>query len=165
MGSKQDRVFLSYTHDDEEAVLEAMKKLPSKQSAIFHLRHFEQMKIAEISQAMGLSQSDVKVSLHRARNLLKEELKKLRDAGLEPIPKLNFSTAHDTWLGPYSRCVSTPTYYKACEDLIEEVVELFDKPRFFHLGGPFRSGVVGLERLVGVEQQCVLHGGLPLGRW
>jgi len=65
---------------------------------------------------------------------LKEELKKLRDAGLEPIPKMNFSTAHDAWLGPYSRCVSTPTYYKVCEDLIAEVCELFEKPRFFHLG-------------------------------
>jgi hypothetical protein len=65
---------------------------------------------------------------------LKEELKKLRDAGLEPIPKLNFSTAHDTWLGPYARCISTPMYYKVCDELIAEVVELFAQPRFFHLG-------------------------------
>ena len=34
---------------------------------------------------------------------LKEELKKMRDKGLEPIPKLNFSTTHDHWLGKYSR--------------------------------------------------------------
>ena len=53
---------------------------------------------------------------------------------MEPIPKLNFSAAHDAWLGVYSRQVSTPPYYKVCEELIDEVIRLFDKPRFFHLG-------------------------------
>lgn len=65
---------------------------------------------------------------------LKRELELLRDAGLEPIPKLNFATTHDTWLGEYARCVSTPRYYEVCSDLIEEVIELFGTPRFFHLG-------------------------------
>ncbi len=65
---------------------------------------------------------------------LKEELSRLRDLGLEPIPKLNFSTAHDVWLKEYSRMVSTPTYYKVCRDLITETAELFDGPRVFHLG-------------------------------
>jgi hypothetical protein len=69
-----------------------------------------------------------------SRPRLTEELKKLRDMGLEPIPKLNFSTCHDQWLGPYSRMVSTPQYYDVCKDLIAEVIDLFDKPRFFHLG-------------------------------
>jgi len=65
---------------------------------------------------------------------LKRELEKVRKLGLEPIPKLNFSTCHDAWLGPYSRCVSTDTYYAVCRDLIAEVIDLFDRPRFFHLG-------------------------------
>ncbi len=65
---------------------------------------------------------------------LRDELARLREIGLEPIPKLNFSTAHDTWLGPYSRCVSTPEYYKACSEIIAEVAALFDKPRLLHLG-------------------------------
>ncbi len=65
---------------------------------------------------------------------LKEELAYIRQLGLEPIPKLNFSTSHDTWLGEYSRMVSTPKYYEVCRDLIAEVTMLFDKPRFFHLG-------------------------------
>ncbi len=65
---------------------------------------------------------------------LREELARLRSYGIEPIPKLNFATTHDAWLGKYSRSVSTPVYYKVCEDLINEVIELFDKPRFFHLG-------------------------------
>ncbi|HIE15024.1 TPA: Tat pathway signal protein, partial [Candidatus Bathyarchaeota archaeon] len=67
-------------------------------------------------------------------NKLKEEIKKIRELGLEPIPKLNFSTCHDAWLGPYSRCVSTETYYDVCRDLIDEVITIFNKPRFFHLG-------------------------------
>lgn len=65
---------------------------------------------------------------------LREELKKMRNLGLEPIPKLNFSTGHDTWLGEYSRMVSTKRYYEVCRNLIAEVIDLFDKPRFFHLG-------------------------------
>jgi len=65
---------------------------------------------------------------------LRRELARLRRMGLEPIPKLNFSAGHDEWLGPYSRCVSTDAYYAVCRDLIEEVVGLFDQPRFFHLG-------------------------------
>ena len=65
---------------------------------------------------------------------LKDELSRIREMGLEPIPKLNFSASHDAWLGPYSRCVSTDTYYEVCRDLISEVIEIFDKPRFFHLG-------------------------------
>ena len=65
---------------------------------------------------------------------LREELARARDLGLEPIPKLNFSSCHDIWLGPYSRCLSTDAYYKVVKDLIAEVIELFDGPRFFHLG-------------------------------
>ena len=65
---------------------------------------------------------------------LKEELKKIRNLGLEPIPKLNFASSHDAWLKAYSRCLSTETYYQVCADLIAEVIGLFDIPRFFHLG-------------------------------
>ena len=65
---------------------------------------------------------------------MRKELARLRGMGLEPIPKLNFSTAHDTWLKEYGRMVSTPEYYKVCADVIRDVCEVFDKPRLFHLG-------------------------------
>lgn len=65
---------------------------------------------------------------------LRRELARMRAAGIEPVPKLNFSTAHDAWLGPYSRRVSTDAYYAVCRDLIREVACIFGKPRFFHLG-------------------------------
>lgn len=64
---------------------------------------------------------------------MKRELDRLSSLGFEVIPKLNFSTTHDVWLGEYARMVSTPTYYKVCFDLIDEVIELF-RPRFFHIG-------------------------------
>ncbi len=65
---------------------------------------------------------------------LKSELKKIRDLNMEPIPKLNFASSHDTWLAEYSRCLSTDKYYQVCADLIAEVSEIFGRPRFFHLG-------------------------------
>ncbi len=66
--------------------------------------------------------------------LLKNKLEKIRALGMEPIPKLNFSTCHKAWTGEYQYCVSSKYYYKFCQDLIEEVHDLFDKPRFIHLG-------------------------------
>ncbi len=65
---------------------------------------------------------------------LYKELEKIRAMGLEPIPKLNFSTCHDAWLGKYSRMVSTDKYYDVCRVLIAEVMDIYGKPRLFHLG-------------------------------
>ena len=65
---------------------------------------------------------------------LKKELDRLRKMGLEPIPKLNFASAHDAWLKDYSHMLATPTYHKVAKELIDEVCELFDKPNYFHLG-------------------------------
>ncbi len=56
---------------------------------------------------------------------LKAELNKARKLGLEPIPKLNFSAGHDTWMGMYSRMVSTQPYYEFCSAIIKEVSEIF----------------------------------------
>jgi len=63
-----------------------------------------------------------------------DELARLRGMGFEVIPKLNFSAGHDLWLGEYERMLSTSIYYKVTADLIAETAELFDHPRFFHLG-------------------------------
>ena len=80
------------------------------------------------------SHPEIAVNNAWSRSRLKNELAKFRAAGLEPVPKLNFSTGHDTWLGKYSRMVSTNEYYAVCKDLIDEVIDLFDKPKYFHLG-------------------------------
>ena len=65
---------------------------------------------------------------------MRAELARLRGMGLEPIPKLNFSTGHDVWLKEYARMVSTKTYYRVCADVIRDVVEIFGGPRLFHIG-------------------------------
>ena len=65
---------------------------------------------------------------------LKGEVSRLARMGIEAIPKLNFSTCHDDWLGEYSRMVSTQTYYRVCREIISDVFEIFGRPRFFHIG-------------------------------
>ncbi|MDA3926710.1 MAG: hypothetical protein PF904_18645 [Kiritimatiellae bacterium] len=66
---------------------------------------------------------------------LHSEVQRLHKLGIECIPKLNFSTGHDAWMGKYSRMVSTDIYYGVCKDLIVETCQIFNKPRFFHLLG------------------------------
>ena len=65
---------------------------------------------------------------------MRAELKRIRGLGLEPIPKLNFSTTHCAWLGEYRHAISTPEYYRVVADVIRDVYEVFDRPRLFHLG-------------------------------
>lgn len=64
----------------------------------------------------------------------RRKLADLRAKGLEPIPKLNFSTSHDIWLKEYHKMVSTPKYYQVCADVIADVIDIFDHPRYFHIG-------------------------------
>lgn len=67
------------------------------------------------------------------REELMEMIKRLRELGLDIIPKLNFSTCHDVWLKDYSRMVSTKPYYDVCRDIINEVCDVFE-PEIIHLG-------------------------------
>lgn len=69
-----------------------------------------------------------------SKDFFVKKLDEIRALGIQPIPKLNFSAAHDTWLHQYNRMISTPTYYKVCANLIKEVCELFGYPPLFHLG-------------------------------
>lgn len=64
----------------------------------------------------------------------KDELARLRDLGLEPIPCLNFSAAHDNWLHEYGLMLSTKTYLRVVSDLIRDTCEIFGGPRLFHIG-------------------------------
>lgn len=68
------------------------------------------------------------------KDFLKKKLDEIRALGMTPIPKLNFSAGHDTWMKKYRRMISTPEYYRVCADLIKEVCEAFDYPELFHLG-------------------------------
>lgn len=63
-----------------------------------------------------------------------EEVKKCRELGLELIPKLNFSTGHSMWLKEYHRMISSSKYYDVCKNLIDEVYDMFEAPKYFQLG-------------------------------
>lgn len=65
---------------------------------------------------------------------LRADLARLRGLGLEPVPKLNFSTGHDQWLKEYHYMTSTRRYYEVVADVIRDVAEVFDHPRYFHVG-------------------------------
>ena len=65
---------------------------------------------------------------------MRDEVRRLRGMGLEPIPKLNFSATHDQWLKQYHRMLATEPYYRVCFDVIRDVCEIFETPRFLHIG-------------------------------
>lgn len=58
------------------AIRQAIDSLPEKQRTVLHLRDVEGKPYKEIAAIMSLTESDVKVTLFRARNQLKEMLKK-----------------------------------------------------------------------------------------
>ncbi|MBE6357315.1 MAG: Tat pathway signal protein [Lentisphaerae bacterium] len=84
---------------------------------------------------------------------LKDELARCRDLGLEVVPKLNFSTCHDAWLGEYHRQVSSPVYYRVCSDLIAEVAEIFDSPAIFHIGMDEEAAYMQATHSISVVRQ------------
>ena len=65
---------------------------------------------------------------------LKDEVDRLCGMGFEVIPKLNFSTTHDAWLGPYERMVSSQKYYEVCADVIRDTMDVFAGAKNFHIG-------------------------------
>ena len=100
------------------------------------------------------------------------ELARIRSLGIEPMPKLNFSTCHDAWLKDYHRMVSTPTYYKVVADVIADVCAIFDKPALFHIGfdeevpaaaknyfyAVYRQGDLWWHDLLYIAGQVARHG-------
>ena len=65
---------------------------------------------------------------------LAAEVKRLKEQGIEAIPKLNFSACHDGWLKMYGRMLSTDKYRVVVKELIDDVCKVFGNPRYFHLG-------------------------------
>lgn len=64
-------------HEIQLLVEKAIDRLPEKYRIIFMLHEVEGAKNSEIANCLNLSDSNVKVRLHRAKNLLKEEFYKL----------------------------------------------------------------------------------------
>lgn len=61
--------------EEEESVIEAVKRLSLKYRVVIHLFYYEEMSIEEIAGALNLQPSNVRTRLTRARRMLKEWLK------------------------------------------------------------------------------------------
>ncbi len=62
-------------YDTKNAVIEAVLALPEKYRTVVHLFYYEDLPVAKISEYTGISLSNVKTRLTRAREMLKETLK------------------------------------------------------------------------------------------
>ena len=63
-------------------VTRLMDSLPEVQRSIMEMRDIEGMPYGEIAEAMGLSETQVRVYLFRARSRIREEIRKMEDYGL-----------------------------------------------------------------------------------
>lgn len=61
--------------DEEERVVETVKRLPIKYRAVIHLFYYEEMSVEEIAGALKLQPSNVRARLTRARKMLADWLK------------------------------------------------------------------------------------------
>lgn len=64
---------------------------------------------------------------------LKEVLKKFHDVGIKTWPRMDFSTAHDTWTKEYRYKLCSPEYYQFVGDVIDEICEIFETPYCFDI--------------------------------
>src|SRR5712692_10278224 len=58
--------------EERETVQRVLKHLPPDYRAVLVLRHFQQLAYEEMCQVLGLTMSQVKTRLHRARKMFKE---------------------------------------------------------------------------------------------
>ena len=65
-----------------ELVTKIMETLPEKQKMIMQLRDIEQFEFAEISQMLEIKETAIRVSLSRARKLVREQLIKQYNYGI-----------------------------------------------------------------------------------
>lgn len=70
------------TNDFMSLMKQVLKELPEKQQEVFHLREVEDMSYQDIAETCGLTESDVKVNIHRARKKVKEAMQKIDAYGI-----------------------------------------------------------------------------------
>ena len=70
-------------HDNQMLWLnDVLLTLPPKQREVFHLREVEEMSYHEIAETCSLTESDVKVNIHRARKKVKDAMQKIEAYGI-----------------------------------------------------------------------------------
>jgi len=69
---------------------------------------------------------------------LKRLVRRARRLGIEVVPKLNFSQSgrhhHNEWFRPHNRLFDDEQYWKLAFELIDELIEVCEPERFFHIG-------------------------------
>lgn len=79
---KDENPHMKAEHNDLVNKLEeAIQELPPKYRTVFVMREMEQMSTEETAELLEISRSNVKVRLHRARNMLQEHLEKITGRG------------------------------------------------------------------------------------
>lgn len=68
--------------DQQKWLEDIVQQLSDKHREVFHLRDIEEMTYQEIAEVMSISIDDVKVSLHRARKVIKTQLEKIYQYGI-----------------------------------------------------------------------------------
>jgi RNA polymerase sigma-70 factor, ECF subfamily len=66
--------------EERETVQRVLRHLPPDYRAVLVLRHFQQLAYEEICQVLGLTMSQVKTRLHRARRMFKERYQAFSEA-------------------------------------------------------------------------------------
>ncbi len=70
------------TSDQMVWLRDVLQTLPDKQREVFHLREVEELSYQEIAETCALSESDVKVNIHRARKKVKDAMQKIDAYGI-----------------------------------------------------------------------------------
>jgi len=91
--------------------------------------------LIDMGEAVQLrSHPELAVTGSWSQEKFRDELKRLRGLGLEPLPKFNFSACHNGWMKEMMYKIGTKEYYDFCNDIIDEACELFDGPALLHIG-------------------------------
>ncbi|MEP5611392.1 MAG: RNA polymerase sigma factor [Cyclobacteriaceae bacterium] len=70
------------TSDQMVWLRDVLQTLPEKQREVFHLREVEELSYQEIAETCALTESDVKVNIHRARKKVKDAMQKIDAYGI-----------------------------------------------------------------------------------
>ena len=61
--------------EERDIVLKEVQALPQKYREVIHLFYYEEMKITEMTQVLGINEATIKTRLRRAREILQKGLK------------------------------------------------------------------------------------------
>ena len=67
---------IPFEDKEESDVFYATQELPQKYRVVIHLFYYEDMTVEQIAKTLDTKESTVKSQLHRAREMLREKLKR-----------------------------------------------------------------------------------------